>query len=1395
MKGGSEADDQFKELQGYFEKNYDFFKDYDYFSDLGYHIEDTYNVNPYNESFLISICTAIALTYVELREEYPMNNGASASLDLFMERLNHKSGIHFPLDLDGDEKYLNRRMYVDFLFKLYDFSKDEMSNQGIQYEMGPTGKKQLADSSFDKRSLRKANQRWYKRTLDDGQRVWKPTEEFEKDQADSKQYALNRRWTKNKELDVNIVGRFSEKPSNHAGVTRPEEEIKARLDTIKELQDEYGVDDEGIYDLADVRLREKGYIIGLRGKEFQIEKFTKIAMGKVPKSRRITDLSEKVKAVRRYDLLKYVPYVLERLILEIDMGQYGKLDIATHDFEYIKERTKYVRLTRGLDIYTGHTTARRELERIVKENIVGSLEQEMKKTNDEHYKDKNITPFHAEIFDNDEILGDIHVGLKMLQSIYQTIDAFTSNVYDRLEELSDEYSKLDDVESRIDSKGLRSSYSLMLSEMDDLLMYHYVKSYLTKRVYEEGVFSSLGEGNQGIFRDSSSGALEYRDNLLSDIGFINQKLKVIELEFYERFLHTKFNTFSWEEVDPATIPPGAKETTMELFAHAEIIRDQLHPTKGNPPLMILPHLREDPDFRFKYYNTNKVKQAQITKDEKNVLLIINHIIFLNGEIFNILQNNEEYWKIYVAFHNKEIDTLYDIAVRQYQVDDIEGINRAKDKYEMKMTSENQLELFEKLIEEIVGATEDNFDEAINQKADGILKERGENIFQLGDILSRLYDLNTSGDVRSILSSDEDIPFPDYDFVSVMHQMKKGNTSDIEYTHASLDSSDPKGDEVINEDSIVDQWLERDVYRISIRENRPDFVQKQYEEYVEEDPFGLRKDGGDPGGFDPFGLNPRDANFSANIPKLKDMDEKQKLRTFKWSGGDELEFMDGTKIQAKQAKELYDMGRGEYLSAQPALSESIRKGGLISNIKKLNREILTSDKPRGDPENTKKTGEVMTMFRELEGMGENFLKRGKPTKTPKDSRALKKGVYKHTPHSIKTIQDLLNKSGYDMVSDFVGHISPELEGNLDEDFPDRFGEPGTKGYEEQVKPVLIEMITEKLEEESLDDSDIQELEDQKLDIYNHGKVVELIDSIDIDVLIDLTYSLFDKYKIQASVGYLQEKIDLMSQRLSAEADGSIRGNFTDEDKRGMCKYIILELIRITEVDMPLKEKGKIFDYNDIFQYETVEYKLAELNEEGLPVIDQYGEPVVDYQKIRSVAPTDFKEKTPEELMTYEVVGKRHGEDVHTDQPLYKLSSREDEEIVVPEKEEGETFTQYYSRMGEESEREPRAQENQGRWGKLPSRRSPSLATMGGGRKRTVRKSSTLKRRTKTLKRRTKKLKRSARKSDRKSDRKRTATLKRGARKSDRKRTATLKRGARKTARKTATLKRRTHKKGK
>ena len=62
----------------------------------------------------------------------------------------------------------------------------------------------------------------------------------------------------------------------------------------------------------------------------------------------------------------------------------------------------------------------------------------------------------------------------------------------------------------------------------------------------------------------------------------------------------------------------------------------------------------------------------------------------------------------------------------------------------------------------------------------------------------------------------------------------------------------------------------------------------------------------------------------------------------------------------------------------------------------------------------------------------------------------------------------------MVSEFASVIDPSLEGYLGED-EERFGDPEEPIYEREMKKALIEEITKKLEEESLDDSDVVEME--------------------------------------------------------------------------------------------------------------------------------------------------------------------------------------------------------------------------------------------------------------------------------------------------------------------------------
>ena len=63
-----------------------------------------------------------------------------------------------------------------------------------------------------------SNKRWYKYNEDDGRRVWKPTEDYEKDERRVKMFAKKNfglRSRKNTDfLDFNLVGPFSQAPTD-----------------------------------------------------------------------------------------------------------------------------------------------------------------------------------------------------------------------------------------------------------------------------------------------------------------------------------------------------------------------------------------------------------------------------------------------------------------------------------------------------------------------------------------------------------------------------------------------------------------------------------------------------------------------------------------------------------------------------------------------------------------------------------------------------------------------------------------------------------------------------------------------------------------------------------------------------------------------------------------------------------------------------------------------------------------------------------------------------------------------------------------------------------------------------------------------------------------------------
>ena len=77
---------------------------------------------------------------------------------------------------------------------------------------------------------------------------------------------------------------------------------------------------------------------------------------------------------------------------------------------------------------------------------------------------------------------------------------------------------------------------------------------------------------------------------------------------------------------------------MELMAHYSILKDQLHPTLNNPPIIPLPHLQSLPVNIQRFYNNDLLEH--ITDLEKSAFSIIEDIAKINTEMTTFLKKSE-----------------------------------------------------------------------------------------------------------------------------------------------------------------------------------------------------------------------------------------------------------------------------------------------------------------------------------------------------------------------------------------------------------------------------------------------------------------------------------------------------------------------------------------------------------------------------------------------------------------------------------------------------------------------------------------------------------------------------------------------------------------------------------
>ena len=188
----------------------------------------------------------------------------------FLEKVNVESGLNFPMDTGN--MGLNKKMYVDFLVKIFEHSKKRFLDKNIPFEKGPGGRQRLSDKAFNQRSLYNANSRWVKVTTPDGLSVWKPVNEpFNKSIRDSMYYAKGRF---DNQLDVNVVGAFGQQPRTTKDIMM----LKDRNEALKrstvysqllEQNSDGDLSDETIANLADEKIKKQGYVTGIDDRKFQ----------------------------------------------------------------------------------------------------------------------------------------------------------------------------------------------------------------------------------------------------------------------------------------------------------------------------------------------------------------------------------------------------------------------------------------------------------------------------------------------------------------------------------------------------------------------------------------------------------------------------------------------------------------------------------------------------------------------------------------------------------------------------------------------------------------------------------------------------------------------------------------------------------------------------------------------------------------------------------------------------------------------------------------------------------------------------------------------------------------------------------------------------------------------
>ena len=1293
MRGGSPPDQLYEDFSKYFVDNYDIFKDNDWFLQLSYTLQEM-GADPYEESLLVFLTCYLAIVYMEMKENDDDSITLSDEVNHdFIERFVAKTKLYFPKGKDGN---VDRRFIVDFLSKLTDYVEkiNLGDNPRINLEDG-----KLDDESFlNSKQVYDANSRWRPYKLEDGRRIWQEDIPFKKAQQRAKKYAEN---PNHPESDFNLVGRLSQRPTD-IGMRVNKNQAKEISETAKRLRESLigdpDVVEKQVDDLLEeqLKLKSKGYGLKIKDYKQNMLRFKNICVENPEMT-----IKQKFIRIKRKGLFTYAIFTLQKLIIEIDIGKYGLLDQKTLNFEKVKQKVKFLRLKKGLDIYGVDQGAMEELD-IGINNILDEYRITYKLNGFKHRKDPELTPYYSEKLSGDDLLGDYHVSLNILQDIQNRIKAFTNNVNSNFQDLINQYKYYlqYDITNR---KAFREFLNTLINEMDDLLMHYYMEMKVIMNAYHSGEFSDYTD-----IKDER--ILEQRNKLLKLDKYWYQMMKVTELGFYEKFLYDNFGVFDWDESLESNIHISGKEVFMELFAHAEILREQLHPTEDNPPLCIMPHLvwRDSPRERLKLYTTSNLSFYR-SEIEKNVILPeIKALIRVNSMIKKILSSEPVWIKLNKAKEEKDITSLFDIANRLIQQGGIhkkpnqEEINRIDRMY---MGGESEGEIIDDLVSEITESLEPYFIDYISKKS--LDDSKLEDIFVLKEHIqavietnsNRLYDILTGDYIQFILEQEihsgnfelggrmynKSYLIDFYDITRVIYNMLEGNTSDVEYSYNRLQRGHPKGDEIIDESMFDEIWQERKEYRKSVREGRKGYVHPNFS--VEQDPYDYDLE--------------RDYIITNDIiriiPKVGDMDEKQRLRTQKlirkenerMGGVEYLPIMKAKDIFSIQEKEIIDKGNKDWITAQQGLTDGIQKAKLMSDIKDLSRLRL----PRGDPENIATAKKIRKSYDKLSKDYGGMLR--KSTILPRrlrDNRKLKSGVFKAEAPLLEDLKGKLKGLPYDALSNFADYVESDLELELMDSNPELFDVGGLESSEisqerrDERKRLFIEKIIDRLEDKEFDGSDeIRELYDERLNLFNiveankEGERIlyEKVQDEDLEGIIDFLNDMYVKVgPFENWRGRdINDRLANLS-RFSLYYDG---------------EQLYKESVRIFNkiIEYSNLSKNNQMDLSAYVDYSPREYKM-QLYSNGQPELDPYRNPLIDYSRDVRVSPLDYKTKDMFQLLSGI---KQTG--VRDDVPLYsevdffrplnqEESTRRTRFQTSPNRlsrNPGESYTDFYSRIAE------------------------------------------------------------------------------------------------------------------